>query len=278
MMIERTHVHHETIVDNSDVGVRVFISEEQAGFKQSHWHRHLEIVLVLEGEVTFRFENQEVILHANEFVIISSDLIHSATNRQNKSLVLQIPVHYLNQYWPHSDLLRFPLSYVDVKQQATYQEIAKCLAEMAKIYAIKNTGYLLKFTEHMMQVLYLLITTYAVMVSIDKQVENDRLKNVLRHIHEHYADALTIRDLAQEFHYHPDYLSRYFKQEVGIPFTKYLYQLRLAYVYQELVHSKKSVKDCFAVHGITNTKLGMRNFKLIYGDTPLHIRKKFGES
>ncbi|WEY47235.1 hypothetical protein P3T51_06440 [Weissella confusa] len=51
--MEKAAQQHEIVADNSDVGVRVFLSDEPLGFKPLHWHTHIEIVLVLTGEVTF---------------------------------------------------------------------------------------------------------------------------------------------------------------------------------------------------------------------------------
>ena len=105
--MEKAAQQHEIVADNSDVGVRVFLSDEPLGFKPLHWHTHIEIVLVLTGEVTFRYEQHDVTLHENEFIVIGSGILHSTTNLANQALVLQVPVYYLNQYWSNSELLRF---------------------------------------------------------------------------------------------------------------------------------------------------------------------------
>lgn len=265
---------HEIITDNHDVGVRVFVSRETAGFKALHWHHHLEIVLVLEGQVTFRFENQEIILKPNEFVAIGSGIIHSTTNEENTSLVLQVPVTYLNAYWKNCDFLTFNIPQTaSEKSSASYQQIVACLREMTQVYVNKKPGYLLRFTGQMMEALYALITTYSISVAPENITDQSRIKALLRYIHEHYDEPLTVKGLAEQFHYHPDYLSRYFKEQAGLPLTRYLYQLRLQYVYQDLIHGSTTIETVFLQHGITNKKLGMQLFKEQYGTTPLKIRK-----
>lgn len=270
---------HEIITDNHDVGVRVFVSQESAGFKALHWHHHLEIVLVLEGQVTFRFENQEVLLKPNEFVAIGSEVIHSTTNEKNTSLVLQVPVAYLDAYWKNCELLTFNVPYnPSEKASAKYQEIVSCLRQMTQIYVEKQPGYLLRFTGQMMEALYTLITTYSISVAPENVVDQSRIKDLLRYIYEHYDETLTVKGLAERFHYHPDYLSRYFKEQAGLPLTRYLYQLRLQYVYQDLLHGTTAIETIFLQHGITNKKLGMQLFKEQYGTTPFKIRKHAQQS
>ena len=266
---------HEIITNNQDVGVRLFISQENEGFKALHWHHHLEIVLVLEGEVTFRFAKQEVHLKQNEFIAIGSEVLHSSTNTENISLVLQVPVSYLETYWSNCDLLIFNLPHESRETMAPqYQHIVATMRAMTEVYVAKQPGYLLQFTSHLMDVLYTLITTYGIDTAPDKVTHQSRLKALLRYINDHYDEALSVKGLAANFHYHPDYLSRHFKEQSGMSLTRYLYQLRLEHVYHDLIYQEDSMKDVFARHGITNYKMGLKLFKEQYGQTPLQIHKR----
>jgi len=145
---------------------------------------------------------------------------------------------------------------------------------MTQVYVAKQPGYLLQFTSHLMDVLYTLITTYGICMAPDKVTNQSRLKELLRYINDHYDEGLSVKGLAAKFHYHPDYLSRHFKEQAGMSLTRYLYQLRLEHVYHDLVHLDDSMKDVFMRHGITNQKLGLQLFKEQYGQTPLQINKQ----
>gem|GEM_PF-745299 len=266
---------HEIITNNQDVGVRMFISQENEGFKALHWHHHLEIVLVLEGEVTFRFAKHEVHLKKNEFIAIGSEVLHSSTNTANTSLVLQVPVSYLEMYWANCDLLAFNLSPgAREKMAPQYQHIVVTLRDMTQIYIAKEPGYLLQFTSYLMDTLYTLITTYGINTAPEKVTNQSRLKELLRYLNDHYDEALSVKGLATKFHYHPDYLSRHFKEQAGLSLTRYLYQLRLEHIYHDLVYLDDNIKDVFVRHGITNQKMGLQLFKEQYAQTPLQIHKQ----
>ncbi|KRK48334.1 helix-turn-helix domain-containing protein [Secundilactobacillus kimchicus] len=265
---------HEIINDNVDVGVRIFLSKEAAGFKSLHWHSHIEIVLVLEGEVTFHFNHQEVVLKPNEFVVVGSEILHATSNLANVSLVLQIPVDYLNHYWPHSELLLFslPTSERD-KWSYDYQAIASLLKEMTKIYAQKEMGYLLLFNSKMLDALYRLITKYSVSLAPKKLSEKSQIKDILSYVYKHYQEPLSVNGIANRFHYHPDYLSRKFKIDTGLTLTRYIRQLRLEHIHQDVLNTNIPVNDLFKKHGLNNRRLGIQLFKKLYDSTPMEIRR-----
>lgn len=263
---------HEIFAVNSDVGVRVFLSEEPLGFKPLHWHTHIEIVLVLTGEVTFRYEQHDITLHENEFVVIGSGILHATTNLANQALVLQVPIYYLNQYWENSELLRFDLWQHHSLHDDTYNRIVGMLQQMTQIYIQKHAGYRLRFGSVLMQLLYELIMNYAVELTPTDLTEDDRLKAVLMYIHKQYQTKISLREVAEQFHYNPDYLSRIFKRRVGVTFVSYIYQVRLDAIYQDVLGTNQPIKTIFARHGANNVKLAMKCFKELYGKSPNQLR------
>ncbi|WPQ67661.1 AraC family transcriptional regulator [Weissella paramesenteroides] len=266
---------HEIITDNADVGVRVFLSDEAAGFKPVHWHVHIEIVIVLEGQVTFYYDGNSITLFENQFIVIGSGIIHSSKNSENKSLVLQIPIEYLNRFWTNSDQLVFEVPNVNKQSEdKVYEDVVNMLLKMTRVYESKQAGYLLQFSGLLMLTMYELITNYAVLKSNEKIVEDNRLKEIFADIHENYREKLTVSSLAQKYHYHPDYLSRYFKQQSGISLKRYVYGVRLNFVHHEVLTTKKTIQDIFHDNGITNIKLGTQLFKEQYGLTPFQLRKQ----
>lgn len=266
---------HEMITDNADVGVRIFLSDEVAGFKPIHWHVHIEIVVVLEGQVTFYYDGKSTTLYKNQFIVIGSGIIHSSQNSENQSLVLQIPVEYLNRFWENSEQLIFDVP--DISKQPEdkiYKNIVHMLLKMTQVYEAKQSGYLLHFSGLLMLTMYEIITNYASLKSNKKIVEDNRLKEIFADIHENYREKLTVSSLAKKYHYHPDYLSRHFKQQSGITLKRYVYGIRLNFVHHEVLTTNKAIQDIFHENGITNIKLGTRLFKEQYGLTPFQLRKQ----
>ena len=72
----------------------------------------------------------------------------------------------------------------------------------------------------------------------------------------------------------PGYFCRFFKKCMGVTFLEYQNELRLSYIYRDLITTEDSVRDILERHGFTNYKLFRRMFEEHFKDTPSGIRKK----
>ncbi|MFL1695852.1 helix-turn-helix domain-containing protein [Weissella kandleri] len=264
---------YEIVVNNEDVDLRIFVSRDNPGFKPLHWHRHIEIVLVLSGTVTFSYEAQNVVLHSGEFIVVGSGVLHSSHHEKNCSVVLQVPISYLDRYWSHAENMLFTIQSQDIPTPE-YQEIVATLQQIVHVYRYKLKGYQFKFHELMLHCLYLIFTHYGQDSLPINVVQDQRLKTVLSDINERYTTTLTVNDLAHKFHYNPDYLSRIFKQKTGVSLSRYIYLVRLSHVHFEIVNSDKGIHNIFVDNGIHNIRLGTKLFEQYYGALPREIRKQ----
>lgn len=60
---------------------------------------------------------------------------------------------------------------------------------------------------------------------------------------------------------------------MGVTFLEYQNELRLSYIYRDLITTEDSVRDILERHGFTNYKLFRRMFGEQFGDTPSGVRK-----
>lgn len=72
----------------------------------------------------------------------------------------------------------------------------------------------------------------------------------------------------------PSYFSRYFKQFVGVNFSKYLTSVRLKHSKEDLVHSSESIFQIASRNGFTTAKQFALAFKTTYNQTPASYRKE----
>lgn len=90
-------------------------------------------------------------------------------------------------------------------------------------------------------------------------------------IHNDYAEALTLENLAARVFLSPSYLSSLFKKETGVGFNKYLNDLRLDRAVQLLQGSNMKVADIAGHVGIENVPYFNWLFKKEYGMTPFGL-------
>lgn len=71
----------------------------------------------------------------------------------------------------------------------------------------------------------------------------NRLDSVIAYTNEHYAENLSITDIASQFDFTPNYLSSMFKKHTGINFVEYLTKLRLNKAKELLLCGNQSIKE-----------------------------------
>lgn len=265
--------YHETVQHNPDVGVRFYYSKmDEPGLVPFHWHRSLEIIYVIHGELTFTLNHAMTQISDGQFIVVPSGAIHAVSNTPNEAYVLQIPIDFIKNYWPDPENTTFNLDLTD----SDYQKIADYFPVLGDIYDTKIPGYPFIFQATILQMLFALFTTFSAPVTTP-ETKKDHLKEVLGYINDHYAEQLPISELADMFSYNPNYLSRLFKQEIALSPVQYIYQVRLTHFYQDLLQTDEPVKELLTKNGLTNKRMAMQYFKTEYGTTPLQARKQHSE-
>lgn len=273
-------MRHEIVSRNPDVEVKFYLSVDEGSYVTPHWHDSIELVYMIEGNMSVIYENQKKELCPNEFIIINSKMVHSVLSSQNKALVLQIPAEVLKKYVPDISNYMFevesdPKSKID---QTRLERIRKIFTDMQVIYDIRPEGYLLRFNSLLYDLLFMLLHSYSHKItnkSMNKGYKDlERLNDIMTYLKKRYAEKIVLTELAKQFGYNADYLSRFFKKQTGMTVNEYVYSYRITRVYEELINTGKSIQEIFDENGCTNYRVAMRFFKKYYGCTPKQKRKQ----
>ena len=92
-------------------------------------------------------------------------------------------------------------------------------------------------------------------------------------ITDHYADDITIPDIAAAAGYSPNYLSRKFREAAGVGLHEYLSFIRLQRAALELVSTDDTITDIALRCGFSDGNYFKDAFKKKYGVTPREYRK-----
>ena len=258
----------EWITANGDIGIRFFHSIDDGGYSNPpHWHNDLEIIYLLEGRLKVRFgDGGERQIGADELLVINSGTIHAVTAYPNQAIVLQVPYEMLLQYMEHYDQLYFvvderPASEAEKQKLAEFKTV---LREMDEVYGAQKEGYQLKFDSLLLEALYRLLVDYAVRIGKEHIPQNQKavqqIREVMRYIEEHYAEKLTVAQVAEHFGYTPNYLSKLLKRYLGLTVYRYLYEIRLDRICRDLQHPEARIMELLPKHGCENYKSVSRLF------------------
>lgn len=117
------------------------------------------------------------------------------------------------------------------------------------------------------------------MTLITKKAEPDCLiVQIQQYFDRHYAEELSMQEVADRFHISYYYLSHRFKKQVGVSPSKYLSALRINEACRLLSTSKLPIYRVAEMVGYANQSNFQAQFKQYKGMSPLHYRAYYDQN
>jgi two-component system, response regulator YesN len=110
--------------------------------------------------------------------------------------------------------------------------------------------------------------------SSQNQYDNLNMNRLLEYIKDHYAEPLTLTDVAKHFHFNPSYLSSYFSTRNGEGFIEYLNRIRIEEASKQLVEGKATISEISGIVGYSDHSYFCKVFKKLTGLSPSQYRRK----
>lgn len=102
---------------------------------------------------------------------------------------------------------------------------------------------------------------------------DSRIDKVCRYIHDHATEPITQADAAKLIRMSGPAFSRFFKQRVGMTYSRYVHELRIGHACRLLIETDRSITEvCFA-SGFNNLSNFNRVFLSIKGVSPRRYRQ-----
>ena len=251
-----------------------------------HWHPEAELFYLADGEADFYLENNHFHMSAGSTILIPPNRLHSAVCPAHSGASFYALVFSTDLIARPNDVIHFQ-KYVQPFLRHT------------------NTGHLLFTPEQQWHVLFLehlrtlllssedsnhsdlmvrgtllllwdlLYTHLLADFSQSNQAEHLELllQPVLHYIHDHYADNLSLKLLADQVHVSEAHLCRSFKEFTGSTPFVYLKRYRLAKSCELLIHSDKKISEICSLCGFNNVSYYNREFVQLLKMTPSDYRR-----
>jgi len=97
---------------------------------------------------------------------------------------------------------------------------------------------------------------------------------VIKKIEQNYSSELTLKDVAAEFFYSPNYLGAIFKEEIGMGFSECLSEYRMKKAGELLQQTCLKMYEVASQVGYKNVPSFINQFKLSYNMTPTEYRER----
>lgn len=246
-----------------------------------HWHDDTEILFVLKGKIEIIIDNKTTVLKEGNIFIVNKNqfhYIHSVSeNGRSQLLVLQFDMEYFNKYNLNTEELLFHLAYPkgsSIKREA-YNQIRGILASLMKIVINKEEPNSLLIERHLLDLIIILINNFQRGGRLkESSTRDERIVEIIRYIKNNYADhAIGVEQIADEFNLNAQYLSRHFKEKLGISLKKFIDNTRLNKSLQALKATDERILDLALQFGFPDAKAYYRVFREIMGLTPAQFRE-----
>jgi YesN/AraC family two-component response regulator len=128
--------------------------------------------------------------------------------------------------------------------------------------------------DEMKRYLEVVFTRLGEYILSNKEHNNDMLKEtILKIIYEKFSEDLSLEIIADRLGMSYKYLSRFFADQMGIPFSKYLMQVRFSKAKDLMLNTDMSVTDIAGMVGYNNVNSFIRAFRQHEGASPGSLRK-----
>ncbi|MDE6916738.1 MAG: AraC family transcriptional regulator [Lachnospiraceae bacterium] len=269
---------NDRITDGFDIFFWVF--NDASSFVPSHWHRAIEMMYILDGEVDVIINAQETVLLSGDIFLIDSSVIHSTKSvHGNHAILIQLPYTLLKKYIAEFDDLNFafdchsdnPILHTKILQ------LIEVVKEMQIIFEVQPKGGILRFNSLVFEMLYQLYHNFSQPIpdtDLRKDEKHfDRLKLVMNYTNDHYNRPLSLDEIANVACFQKEYFCHFFKKNMGKTYLEYLNEIRLSHIYKDLISTDLPLKTLLENNGFTNYKLFRQLFYEHFHMTPGEYRK-----
>ncbi len=255
-----------------------------------HWHDELEVNVVLEGTVSFAVGSERYDLRTGEGVFVNSGVLHSAQNAGDgpcrvhsfvfhPRLVGGDPGSVFWQDYLSPLLAARSMEGVALRPDMSWQREALESFQRADT-AIREEppGYPFLVRERVSWLMYLVSAHQLTQPQPSEKAQRDaqRVKIMLRYIQAHYADSITVEQIARSASLSASECLRCFHATIGTAPIQYVKQLRVQQAAVLLATTDRKIADIGAQCGFQETSYFSRAFRSLQGCTPSEYRRRLG--
>lgn len=272
---------HEMIVTTRDLDVVFLVRRDKGSFVTKHWHDTIEMIYIFRGSTYVMADSWEKEVRAGELMVINAGVVHSTRNMYgNDCILLQIPLDIPGRFVKDIKSVNFdvPLASEDAHVQECLEHMKAVLRQMKRVMDSKDDGYALKFESLLYDLLYTMYVNFgrrsqAGPATATVREEEARMTKVVDYTKAHYRETISLGEISGVIHLQPEYFCRYFKKCMGMTYLEYLNELRLSYIYEDLINTDWPLYQILQNHGFKNYKLFRRLFNSRFGCTPGKLRE-----
>lgn len=257
-----------------------------------HDHAFLELTYILSGSAEHTLDGQVSTLRAGDYLIVDYGSRHSyqsLTEAGYDNLDCLFLPELLDPVLKGTKSLRSVLEHylIHFNMQALVQNparmvfhddtgrIRELLMEIMEEARQKNPGYTEFVRCYLIEIL--LLTMRKLDGARTASAGEDISSFLTAYVAEHYMEPLTLQELAVKLNYSLPYISKRFKEDVGVTFVTYLQNCRVMQGCRLLSGTRKTLAEITEMVGYKDVKFFSELVKRMTGLSPRDFRRQHGK-
>ena len=273
------------IIDNSNI---IYINQMNIVSQSFHWHDEMELLIVIDGSIELKLGYEQLVLHAGDIMLVSSDESHSITNLGDSANVIHVYIDCNTCYE------RFP-DFYEIVAISTYEESFKQLNHNKSII-IKNVNELAialnnqsdknTILDHFDALIRSIIICYRrpaaspddVLASAADDEKMAVIYRIIRYMYSNYDHKVNLQEISEAEYMNLYHLSHSFKEITGYSFRDWLNYVRAEHAEKLLLETNLTLSEIASKCGFSDIRYLNKHFQKWYKTTPNKYRNIFRPS
>lgn len=226
-----------------------------------HLHRSFELILLTEGTMTVTVDGVSQQMCGGQATLVFPNQVHALASSESKHVLFIFPPRIIQSFYAEKQGKLPKCNVVTLPPQTTREVLS--LTKDSSLFRMKGA-------------------LYTVCALFDENAEyrnaetdrQDLFSRILTYVENHFQEDCTLNTLAGTVGYNPEYLSRFFRKKMGIPYNHYLNMRRINHAVYLLNNSDESCLNCALECGYISLRSFNRNFKKHLGLSPQQYREE----
>lgn len=264
-----------------NAGIHIDFRQNTQQYFPAHWHPYVELIYLISGRVDLILEGTIHRMIPGEALVVDISQIHELKCEERSNVIIT----YIDEEFISLRLGRFKdFRLLCSRDELTpdvlddYFYICGRFKDLVAVHEQNLKGHLIEEESIVMDILYHLICNFSFRLYRDDLPEpaqnQKRMREIVSYIDEHYAEPISLEQIAAHFGLSREYFSRMFRKNIGIPFTQHVNHVRIAHIHHDLVTTDTPVMEILDKNGFTNYKLFSKMFRELYCCTPRELRAR----